>query len=162
MTDHGPTPDGRSDDVAALRDAVGWSMHRPPPVVTQQLLTLFDEAHGMAPPRQRTVAHRADDREPLLVRSASIDPNAHSVVFTSELADVVVEIGDGVVTGQVIPIVRPTPAAFAVTVLDGPTGARSFDGGEDGTFSLPRLDPGWYRLLLDNTHLEIELEVEVR
>lgn len=146
------------ENFEELRRAVGWSMTPPPPVVHQQVLALFAEAHAIAPRRRRSIATRVDDRELLVVRSDS--PGEH-LVYSSDLADVVIEVDDQVIHGQVLPIVRPTPAAFAVTVIDGPTGARSYEGDENGAFSLPPLPAGDYRLLLDNTHLEIELDVRV-
>ena len=145
-------------DIGQLKDTVGWSMTPPPAAVRQQLLAMFDEATGQAPTRRHATATRTRERELLLVRN---DVGGEHLVYTSEIADVAVRIDQGVVSGQVIPIVRPTPAAFVATVVDGPTGARSFEGDSSGNFELPTLAPGSYRLLLDNTHLEIELELDV-
>jgi len=146
------------NDIDRLTTAVGWSMVPPPEVVRQQVLNLFDEHHGLAPVRQHTTAHRVQERELLVVRA---DDQASHLVYASPLADVAISVDNGIISGQVIPIVRPTPAAFSVTVIDGPTDARSFEGDRDGGFSLPPVADGHYRLLLDNTHLEIELDVQV-
>lgn len=139
------------------RRLIGWSMTPPPPVVHQRLLSLFADAHGRVA-RRRVVAHRVPEREALVVRADDADTHH---VFTSDVADIAVSVSDGVISGHVLPIERPTPAAFAVSVIDGPTIVRSSEGDELGGFELPPVAPGTYRLLLDNTHLEIEVEVEV-
>lgn len=143
-------------DLDALTGKVAWSMIPPPPAVHQQLLHLFADRHGHAPRRQHAVAHRVDDRAPLLVRGDTVE----KMVFTSELGDIVVDLDGDTVVGSVIPLVRPTPGAFSITAIDHPQ-LRSHEGGEDGSFRLAELPNGRQRLLLDNTHLEIEFEVEI-
>jgi len=158
MSDNDNSQPEMWDDIGQLKKTVGWSMSQPPAALHQQLLSMFDEATSQALPRRHAAAQRTRERELLLLRNN--DSGLH-FVYTSEIADIAVQIDRGVVSGQVIPIVRPTPAAFVATVVDGPTGARSFEGDEAGNFRLPPLAPGSYRMLLDNTHLEIELELDV-
>ncbi|MBN4047382.1 hypothetical protein JYT71_00075 [Acidimicrobiaceae bacterium AH-315-P05] len=144
-------------DLEAVSESARWSMTAPPPVSQQQLLHMFADHHGQAPKRLRAVAHLVVDRELLVVRGEH-DPaqSAH----TCELGDVLLKVDNGRVSGSVLPVVRPTPSAFAATAIDQPS-VRSYEGDESGNFALGPLLPGRHRILLDNTHLEIELEVDV-
>ena len=143
-------------NLEELAGRVAWSLVPPPAAVHQQLLHLFADHHGTAPRRMRATATRVDTRAPLLVRGDQVE----KMVFTCELGDVVVDLDGDSVLGSVIPLVRPTPSAFSITVVDHPH-IRSHEGGEDGSFSLSGIPEGRQRLLLDNTHLEIEFEIEV-
>lgn len=143
-------------DLEALTGRVAWSLIPPPPAVHQQLLHMFDDHHGVAPRRQRATARPVDDRAPMLVRGET----AQQRIYTCDLGDVVVDVTGDRVSGSVIPLVRPTPSAFSVTVIGHPE-IRSHEGGTDGSFALSGIPAGRQRLLLDNTHLEIEIDIDV-
>ena len=149
--------DDAMNRIAALNPLVGWSMQQPPPVVRQQLDHLFAAHHETAPSRRYASATRVRDRETMVVRG---DDSSECAVYTSDLADVTVRVEEGRISGHIIPIVRPTPSAFAVTVVEQPS-IRSYEGNESGSFELTPLGPGSYQLILDNTHLEILIDVEI-
>lgn len=154
MTDYGVDP------AAGFLSSASWSMARPSAVVHQRLQHVFDEHHGVAPQRRRAVAAESAVRTALLVRSDEPRDSVIDQIFTSELGDISLRVDGDTVAGTVIPLIRPTPGAFAVAMRDQPH-VRSYAGDNDGGFSLGDLPAGRHWLVVDNTHLEIEFEVNI-
>jgi hypothetical protein len=189
----GRLPAEQADRVAAavalgdprLRATVAWLLRfhsaadalllfEPPPIVRQNLRRAFEEwsATGTVPdlaPVSVPVLLSFDSRRDLAaggVRAAGLAEDTVHLVFTGEVADVVVDIrraGAGLVdlNGQVLPVDSDTPPVFAAALTGPGFAARTVDGDELGRFRLTGVPHRVLELRVTNGDTELVATVDL-